>query len=103
MRTRSWPTCGALLHSPAWLQIMADVLERPVPVSAEAEASSRGAALLAIEALGAVPDAAETFDPPIAGTYEPVPANSARYHAAAARQSWLYDHLVQDGTRVPSA
>jgi gluconokinase len=96
-------TGGALLHSPAWLQIMADVLERPVLVSAEAEASSRGAALLALEALGAVPNGAESFEAPVAGTYEPIPAHSARYRAAAARQSRLYDQLVQDDAQVPTA
>jgi gluconokinase len=96
-------TGGALLHSPAWLQIMADVLERPVLVSAEAEASSRGAALLALEGLGAVPNGAESFDAPIAGTFEPIPARGARYRAAAVRQSRLYDQLVQNGARVPSA
>src|SRR5205807_5529869 len=45
-------TGGALLHSPTWLQIMADVLGRPVLASAEPEASSRGASLLALETLG---------------------------------------------------
>ena len=47
---------GALLGSPAWLQIMTDVLNRPVAVSAVQEVSGRGAALLALEALGALAD-----------------------------------------------
>ena len=45
-------TGGALLHSPAWMQIMADVLGRPVLASTEPEASSRGVGLLALETFG---------------------------------------------------
>jgi len=45
---------GALLHSPMWMQMMADVLGYPVMSSAVAEASSRGAAVLALEAIGAL-------------------------------------------------
>jgi gluconokinase len=41
-------TGGALLANPDWVQILADVLDRPVQVSAVAEASARGAALAAI-------------------------------------------------------
>ncbi|MGH9614056.1 MAG: gluconokinase, partial [Bryobacteraceae bacterium] len=47
---------GALLHSRAWTQMMADALDFPITASVEAEASSRGAALLALERLGAIPD-----------------------------------------------
>lgn len=43
---------GALLNSPTWMQILADVLNRPVTASAEGETTSRGAALLALEQLG---------------------------------------------------
>jgi gluconokinase len=43
---------GALLSSPTWMQILADVLNRPVTASAEGETTSRGAALLALEQLG---------------------------------------------------
>jgi gluconokinase len=45
-------TGGALLASPAWVQILADVLGRPVEVSAVEEGSARGAALVALERLG---------------------------------------------------
>ena len=40
---------GALLHSPAWTQMMADALGRQVQACVEKEATSRGAALLALE------------------------------------------------------
>ena len=45
---------GAFSHLPAWLQIFADVFGRDMIRSAEDEGSSRGAALLALESLGAV-------------------------------------------------
>ncbi len=50
---------GALLASATWRQILADVLGRPVIQSRSREASARGAALLALEALGLVEDAGQ--------------------------------------------
>ena len=88
-------TGGALLHSPAWLQIVADVLDQPVLVSSEPEASSRGAALLALEALGALPGGLEALEPAVERVYEPIPAHVARYRAAAERQARLYELLVE--------
>ncbi len=52
-------TGGGLLQSPAWVQILADVLGRTVYTSTITEASCRGAALLALESLGAINDVAE--------------------------------------------
>jgi len=45
---------GAFAHLPPWLQIVADVFGRDIVRSTEDEGSSRGAALVALEALGAV-------------------------------------------------
>lgn len=92
-------TGGALLHSPAWLQIMADVLGRPVGASAELEGSSRGAALLALDATGHLATPLESLEPQIERVYEPVLANSALYAQAAARQQDLYDRLVAHASR----
>jgi gluconokinase len=84
---------GALLRSPAWLQIMADVLGRPVIASAEPEVTSRGVALLALEALGALPSLAAA--PAADGAlYRPDPAHHQRYQVAIARQQQLYDRLI---------
>ena len=84
---------GALLQSPTWMQIFADVLGRPVVASSEGEATSRGAALLALQALGALPSV--TSVPAADGAvYEPDAARHAVYHAAIARQDWLYDRLI---------
>ncbi len=84
---------GGLLNSPAWMQIMADALGRPVIASIEPEATSRGAALLALEALGALPsiDAIPAAD---GKTYQPRPAHYQRYQQAIKRQQELYELLV---------
>lgn len=84
---------GGLLESPAWMQMMADVIGRPVTASSALEASSRGAALLAGEAMGALSDLA---DAPFAigATYEPDARCHARYKEAMARQQTLYDTLI---------
>jgi gluconokinase len=59
-------TGGGLLANPDWLQVLADVLGRPLEVSGVAEGSARGAAVVAFERLGlALPP------PPVARTIEP--------------------------------
>jgi len=85
-------TGGALLHSKAWMQIMADALGRPVLASTEAEASSRGAAILALEIIGAAPSGNK---PLTASRFDPEPERTQRYRAAAERQRRLYDALVR--------
>jgi len=75
---------GGLLRSPAWLQIMADVLGHPIIASGEAEGSSRGAALLALEFLGAA--RAEEMPAPLGDAYRPDPAQHARYREARTAQ-----------------
>jgi gluconokinase len=49
---------GALLHSPAWTQMMADALGMNVATCIEPEATSRGAALLTLERIGVLADLA---------------------------------------------
>jgi gluconokinase len=82
-------TGGGLLASPAWTQIMADALGRPVTLSAVEEGSSRGAALLA---QGRFEDA------PLGGTFEPDPEATAAYEHALERQTALYDAVVTSTT-----
>lgn len=84
---------GGLLHSPVWMQIMADVLGRPVLASAEPETTSRGAALLALESLGAI-SAIEDIPSAEGVMYQPDPAHYEHYQAAIARQQRLYDTLI---------
>ena len=45
---------GALMNSPVWLQMMTDAVAHPIKPCLEAEASSRGAAILAAERMGLI-------------------------------------------------
>ncbi|HET7875544.1 MAG TPA: gluconokinase, partial [Methylomirabilota bacterium] len=81
---------GALHASPAWAEIVADVLGAPLELCPEPEASARGAALLALERLGA---AAPPPLPP-GPTVTPDPRRHALYRAALNRQRGLYDTVV---------
>jgi gluconokinase len=86
---------GALLHSSSWLQIMADTLGRPVAVSEVQEASGRGAALLALEALGILKHLNEA--PDFAGrVFDPDFRRHERYLTAIGRQKVLYEKLIKD-------
>ncbi len=76
------------------MQTLADVLGRPVLASAEAEASSRGASLLALETLGLLGMPLDDLRPATRRRFEPVPAHTERYRAAAERQRPLYDALI---------
>jgi gluconokinase len=83
---------GALHHSPAWGQIICDVLGRPMDSTSVREASGRGAALLALEAMGALADLGEA--PLFLGRrYTPDLARHQRYRQAIARQQKLYQKL----------
>jgi gluconokinase len=86
-------TGGALLASPTWVQIVADVLGVPVTPSAEPEGSSRGAALVALEATALLP----SVDAVPAGLGPPVlpdPARHARYQEGLDRHRQLYEALM---------
>src|SRR3989304_7773253 len=93
---------SAVLNSPAWLQIIADALGAPVIASGVTEASARGAALLALEALGEVRALEEASYPPAEG-YNPDDRRHARYQEALNRQQSLYRILVEgDQGREPN-
>ncbi len=83
---------GALGQSPVWGQMMADVMNRPIIRSQVAEASARGAALLALEALGVLPDVTAAPDL-LAEAWEPNAAHHERYRQGLERQKALYDKL----------
>ncbi len=85
---------GAILASPAWMQIIADALDRPLTACAEAEASSRGVALLALESIGELRDLREA--PAALGqTYYPDEGRHAKYVEAMERQQELYAALIR--------
>ena len=85
---------GGLLRHPAWLQIFADVLDRPVTVCAEPEATSRGAALLALRSIGAI-ESLDELPAELGETYTPDATRHAVYVKAIKRQRTLYDLLVR--------
>lgn len=87
---------GALLKSPAWTQMMTDVLGRSVTASTELEASSRGAALYAWERLGVIPDL-QAIAPSLGAIFEPRAEHAAYYDRQAGRQQALYEKLFGDG------
>lgn len=85
---------GGLLSSPAWLQIIADVLGEPIVALTEKEITSRGIALLGLQQLGAIQQMSEL--PPTTGqTYLPNHAHHARHQQAVERQVAIYERLVR--------
>jgi gluconokinase len=90
---------GAVLHSPVWMQIIADALGHSVtPLDPEEESSARGVALIAMQSSGIIPDLTATPDPAEAcHPVEPIEANAPLYAAARARQSALEALLLPNG------
>ena len=84
---------GALGHSPAWTQIFADALGQPLTLAAEAEASSRGAALLAMEAAGILSSTSETTAR-TGQTFQPDASRHSRYEEMLDTQQQLYAKLI---------
>ena len=82
---------GAILQSPLWLQMMADVFGHPiVALPPDDEASARGIAVVALVAAGIIPALDAIPDPAAAGlVYEPDLDRHARYGRAMARQERL--------------
>jgi gluconokinase len=88
-------TGGGLLGSRAWTQIMADALDKPITASAVEEASSRGAALLVLEAMGEI-ETLEGVEASLGETFEPDSERHEVYRSALARQHKLYDAAVEN-------
>jgi gluconokinase len=85
---------GALQGSRAWTQIVVDALGVPVELRESTEASSRGAALLALAALGYPAPGPESSG----SVLEPDPRRHHLYAEARARQARLYGSIV--GSRL---
>ena len=87
---------GALLGSTTLGQVVVDTLGVPISPSLDHEASARGAALLALEAMGILPDVAQVpahLKPEV----KPDAAKHAVYRKAAERQQKLYQELLEEG------
>ena len=83
---------AGLLASPAWMQVMADAIGKPVAASRSREASSRGAALLALEHIGVLDG--DRVKPDVGRIYEPDPSVAKAYAEETRRQERLYELLV---------
>jgi len=87
--------CGGGTRSREWLQVFADVLDRPLRLARAAGIGARGAVLAHLRASGEDPDAAVWTDtaevvepdPAVRGTYDELFARY-RAHRAAARPLW---------------
>jgi len=90
---------GALVHDPTWIQVMADVFGVPVTASKVFEASSRGAALLALNSLGLLDNFSDA--PAYLGrAYKPDPARHEIYQKARARHEALYAKMLGEKSQV---
>ena len=85
---------NALRASPVWTQIMADVLGRPLMFGGSAEASIRGAALLALGTVGKIANI-EDDSVAVERVFEPDMTRHARYREGLARQEELYERLCK--------
>ena len=85
---------AALLSSPAWMRITADAVGRRISVGAASEASSRGAAIRALEGLGLA--RAEDLVEPVGRTFEPRADATRAYRSEMRRQEALYRVLIAE-------
>jgi gluconokinase len=90
---------GALTASPAWVQMMADVLQHRVLLSHEPELTSRGTAILALRGLRAW-SSLDDVALPVLEPCAPDPARAGVYRRAMERQGRLYDALISRDERA---
>jgi gluconokinase len=84
--TRLVATGTALTVSRVWPQVLADALGCPIALPREAELTSRGAAIVALERLGLAP---RSIEPSVARVFHPDARRHAAYRDAAERQQQL--------------
>jgi gluconokinase len=85
---------GALHGSHRWLQILSDILGRTIVLPAEREETSRGAAVMALEALGAIP-AGNLSGPRAAAEFRPDDEQHAR-HVRAMQRHRHFESVLED-------
>jgi gluconokinase len=89
---------GGFTQSRLWLQIMADVLGRPLELARTVEGACRGAALLTLQALGFADAFALASVTPIERTVRPDPATAAAYREGLERFVKTRDQLFGSPT-----
>lgn len=108
LEAQSIVLCGGIVHKNALLmQTMADVLNRPVALSAEIQATALGAAMCAAAALGSarggwptLPEAIRRMRAPHLRTVAPLPAHHARYEALYGLYHELYHTFGRERAHV---
>jgi gluconokinase len=86
---RGYLASGGFLHSPAWVRMITDVLGLPVTISKVQEASARGAALMALQGIGAIPSALQS-GALLGDTLTPDPHRREAYARLRERHERLY-------------
>lgn len=87
---------GALAASPAWAQMIATAVERPLHLTSEPELTARGTAILALNAIDGT--ALDAFPPNISTVIEPRTADIPVFRAARERQIALYQKVIREGS-----
>jgi gluconokinase len=85
---------GALVASPAWIQMIANALDCSIQVTSESEITARGVAILALRAIGKS-DLSE-FPPTITATIHPKSDHVGAMRAARERQTALYHKMITE-------
>lgn len=87
-------TGGALVRSQVWTQMFADALGQPITLCLEPEASARGAAIMALRAMG-IWRTFSDYPPKFGATFEPNDEHHKQFLFALKRQRKLYDLVKQ--------
>lgn len=101
-KTERFRLMGGGTHSPLWCQIVSDVLERPVEIAREAEATCLGAGMLAAagaKLFSSIEEAASAMSGAGRG-YRPDPVQSTRYAALFDVYKSLYPALKDPFARL---
>jgi len=86
---------GALLSSAVWTRMMADTLGHSVVLCREREATSRGAALLALERIGAIANIGDAA-PELGETIAPDESKKQIYAEALVKQRRFYKKIFEE-------
>jgi gluconokinase len=86
-------TGGTLLALPWLMQLFADAIDRPLLMSVAGEGSARGAAIVALERIGAIPDITSVRSP-TGRTFRPRQRQHERLRAGMERQRRLEEALA---------
>lgn len=88
---------GGASKSPRWMQLKADILNRPVSTLREKDAACLGAAMIAMCSMGAYPSCEQAVRAcvKVDRVYRPDPAWTGAYEAAYRKYTHLYDSLKE--------